>query len=113
MFMDGSMSNNPLSPPLTKEYLEAVRRRCREATEGPWTSFIEGRDQALGGASFIMRGKDQDKDDLYLDGGTVADYDFVANARQDIPLLIDEIERLQAELNLLQEETARLRNSAN
>jgi len=33
--------------------------------------------------------------DIELFGATVADQDFIANARQDIPRLIDEIERLR------------------
>ena len=33
--------------------------------------------------------------DIELSGATVEDQDFVAQARQDIPRLIDEIERLR------------------
>jgi len=33
--------------------------------------------------------------DIELFGATAADQDFIANARQDIPQLIDEIERLR------------------
>jgi hypothetical protein len=33
--------------------------------------------------------------DIELFGATVADQDFIARARQDIPRLIDEIERLR------------------
>jgi len=32
--------------------------------------------------------------DIELLGGSVADQDFIAHARQDIPRLLDEIERL-------------------
>ena len=79
---------------LSKTYLNTTRKRCDAATPGPWTSIIEGRDQALGGASFIQRDK-YGMSDLYLHGGTVEDQDFIAHARQDIPLLLDEIERLR------------------
>ncbi len=34
-------------------------------------------------------------EDLEIIGTTIADLDFIANARQDIPALIEEIERLQ------------------
>jgi hypothetical protein len=36
----------------------------------------------------------QRKGGIDLDGATNADIDFIANARQDIPFLIGEIERL-------------------
>ena len=35
------------------------------------------------------------KDDIELTGATIADHDFIANARQDIPRLIKEIRRLR------------------
>ena len=80
--------------PLSKEYLAAVRQRCDATTKGPWVSWVEGRDHSAG-ETVITRGEfDEGEEDLYLFGGTVADYDFVANAKQDIPLLLDEIERL-------------------
>lgn len=81
-----------MKEPLSKKYTEEVRKRYTMATSGPWVSIIEGRDQPLGGESFIQRG---DEDDLYLLGAKEADLDFIAHARQDIPLLLDEIERLQ------------------
>ena len=80
---------------LSKDYLAAVRQRCESATKGIWISSVEGRDHPLGGETLIIRENNgQREEDLYLFGGTVADYDFVANAKQDIPLLLDEIERL-------------------
>jgi len=82
-----------ITKPLTKTYLEDVRKRCEAATSGPWVSFIEGRDH-LSGESFIGRGIDRCEEDLYLIGGTDADIDFVANVRQDIPLLLVEIDSL-------------------
>ena len=84
-----------MSQPISKEYLDEVRKRCNAATSGPWISIIEGRDQPLGGDSFIQRGVNGADDDLYLSGGTIEDQDFVAHARQDVPALLGEIERLQ------------------
>ena len=91
-----------MSEPLTNDYLEDVRKRCYTSTKGLWIASVEGRDHPLGGETFIMRGvTDEDNvfrreaDDLYLIGGTIADYDFVASAKQDIPLLLGEIERLR------------------
>jgi len=80
---------------LTKEQIREIEDRCNAATKGPWESFIEGRDH-LGGDSMIRTGgMDSDSPDLYIYDGTDADLDFIAHARQDIPLLIAEIRRLQ------------------
>ena len=87
------MNNNPLP----KKYLEEVRKRCELTTPGPWISFVEGRDHT-GGDSVIKRGPGGLEEDLYLIGGTIEDQDFIANARQDIPLLLDEIVRLRHKL---------------
>ena len=71
--------------------LEVIRNRCAQATPGPWKSFIEGRDHTSG-SNFIMTGGE----DFELSGGgTTADQDFIAHARQDIPRLLAEIERLK------------------
>lgn len=43
-----------------------------------------------------MTGEDGNrKDDIELIGATIADQDFIAHARQDIPLLLSEIKRLK------------------
>jgi len=39
-------------------------------------------------------------DDIELNGATVADQDFIAHARQDVPKLLAEIERLRSEVKL-------------
>jgi hypothetical protein len=75
--------------------LEAIRERCDAATAGPWESFVEGRDH-LGGNDFIRTGGlDDQSPDIELLGASTADQDFIAHARQDIPRLLDEIERLK------------------
>jgi hypothetical protein len=35
-------------------------------------------------------------EDLEIDGARIEDYDFIANAKQDVPKLIKEIRRLKA-----------------
>jgi hypothetical protein len=69
----------------------AIRQRCDQATPGPWKSFVEGRDHDSG-SSFIMTSGE----DIELIGASVADLDFIAHARQDIPQLLVEIQRLKA-----------------
>ncbi|EJO76345.1 hypothetical protein LEP1GSC079_0852 [Leptospira interrogans str. FPW1039] len=56
------------------------------STPGP---FIEGRDHTSG-SDFIRTSKN----DIELSGASLADQDFIASAKQDIPRLIAEIEFL-------------------
>lgn len=83
---------------ITAEELAAMKARIEATTPGPWTSYVEGRDH-WGGDSFIQTGTQ----DIYLSaedyagggGHYCADQDFIAHARQDMPRLIAEIERLR------------------
>jgi hypothetical protein len=77
--------------PLTGDEIEAIKARCEQATAGPWRSFIEKRDK-FSGSDFIRTAVE----DIYLSGATIADYDFIAHARQDIPRLIAEMELLRS-----------------
>jgi hypothetical protein len=79
-----------MSEPLSIGALVEIEQRCSRATPGPWKSYVEGRDHTSGD-SFIMTGGE----DIYLDGALVEDQDFIASARQDVPVLIAEIRRLQ------------------
>lgn len=88
-----------MATPMSEQELDRIEARARAATPGPWVSFVEGRDHTSG-SSFIKtrsaagaRGAD-----IELSGATAADQDFIANARHDIPVLLDEIRRLRAEL---------------
>ena len=76
---------------LSDNELLAIRIRTEKATKGPWKAFIEGRDFECGSSFIQTQG-----DDIEPTGATEADYDFIANARQDIPKLLDEIDRLRA-----------------
>ena len=62
---------------------------------------LEGRNQ-FGGEDFLKTAGE----DIYLTGATIEDCDFIANARQDIPKLIAEIERLNSLVELLKKESA-------
>jgi hypothetical protein len=75
--------------------LDEISARCDEATPPPWRSFVEGRDHTSG-SSFIMRGDGAARhEDIELTGATVADQDFIAHARQDVPRLVAEVTRLR------------------
>ncbi|ENU29682.1 hypothetical protein F991_02169 [Acinetobacter sp. CIP-A165] len=80
---------------LSKESLEEILERCLNATDGPWISYVEGRDYESG-SSFIMT----NGEDIELSGGTVAEQDFIAHAKQDIPKLVSEIFRLRSILGI-------------
>ncbi len=75
---------------LSNDELNEIRSRCERATPGPWKSYIEGREE-MSGSDFIRKSGE----DIYLTGATKDDQDFIAHARQDIPKLIAEIERLK------------------
>ncbi len=80
---------------LTENELNEMRLRCEAATAGPWISYIEGRDHSSG-SNFIMTGKGNSRgEDIELIGATTADQDFIAHARQDVPSLLSEIQRLK------------------
>jgi hypothetical protein len=81
---------------LSEEEIEEIKTRFVCATAGPWKSFIEGREE-MSGSDFIMTGGE----DIYLSGATKADQDFIAHARQDIPRLVAEVERLKVEVDAL------------
>jgi hypothetical protein len=75
---------------LSDTEIEEIKMRCKRATLGPWISFVESRDK-FSGSDFIRTASE----DIYLTGATVADQDFIAHARQDIPRLIKELTRLK------------------
>ena len=82
--------------------LASIVNRCQAATPGPWTSWVEGRDHESG-SSFIMTGSGSSRgDDIELSGATIADQDFIAHARQDIPRLVAEVKRLRNQLGKTQ-----------
>lgn len=83
------------SIPLSDNELNLIQNRCDRATPGPWQSYVEGRDHSSG-SNFIMTGSEHQRgEDIELIGATNNDQDFIANARQDIPKLINEIKRLK------------------
>ena len=75
---------------LTPEELRSILARANAATPGPWRSFVEGRDHTSGSRFVRTNG-----DDIEMLGASVADQDFIANARQDVPRLVAEIARLR------------------
>ncbi len=86
------------SETLSEQYLDEIQERCDAASAGPWKSYVEGRDHTSG-SDFIMTGEGVNRgDDIELSGASIADQDFIAHARQDLPALIKEIHRLKKKL---------------
>jgi hypothetical protein len=77
---------------LDEKRLDAIRERLKLTTLGPWVAYIEGKNHESG-SSCIGTGIGG----IDLDGATDADIEFMAHARQDIPYLLAELERLKAE----------------
>jgi type II secretory pathway component PulJ len=83
--------------PLSEKNLEEIRKRTECARPGPWKSYIEGRDHEAGSNYIQVSDNNQEMSTLEFSGKvTEADQDFIAHAREDIPALLSEIERLKA-----------------
>ncbi|HEX3747059.1 MAG TPA: hypothetical protein VHW09_24150 [Bryobacteraceae bacterium] len=76
---------------ITDEELNLIDARCLATTPGPWKSWVEGRDHESGDHFIGTAGED-----IYLTGVTLADQDFIAAARQDVPVLIAAIRELKS-----------------
>lgn len=80
---------------MTDLELKNIIEICNKATPSPWTSYIEGRDFDSG-SSFIMTGEKESRDyDIEFISIKPEDQDFIAMARNVIPLLINEIIKLK------------------
>jgi len=76
---------------MTNEELQAIKERCEKATSGPWRAHKYDVDYRVGSTWVFLF------DDI--DGDTAQ---FIAHAREDVPALLEEIERLKARLAMLE-----------
>lgn len=74
--------------PLTEERIAEIRGREKAATRGPWAVQDKG-------AIPLIYGTDGERVAKVIDHQD--DAAFLAHAREDIPALLDEVERLRAE----------------
>ena len=100
----GAVDENGAMEPmaLDERTLTRLVRLSELADPPPWTSSVEGRDHESGD-TFIMIGAAEDRrEDLYLsrDSGPAdgATHDLIAAARNALPLLIEEVQRLRSTL---------------
>jgi hypothetical protein len=103
------------SDELCDEELQRIERLVDAATAGPWISCLVGRD-AQAESNCIELGSCNELGSFLcveLLGGSVADQEFVASARQDIPRLLREVRALRARLDSLLVEPRRRPAGAN
>lgn len=84
---------------LTKEELEAIRKRVDAATPGPWFWLDDGRLYSDGANKVIgevIEGKDETWFDIFDTNA-----EFIAHAREDVPKLLSLVECQKAELERL------------
>lgn len=81
---------------MNDEQLTAIRARCEAATPGPW------RENEFTGSEDIHQVVPSNPSVLFEHGAicdiipSKADTRFIAHAREDVPALLDEVERLNA-----------------
>ena len=83
--------------PLTGERLAEIRGREKVATQGPWVADEHSFCVDLG------YNPDHKRTHGYREDEQRANAAFIAHAREDIPALLDEVERLRAENEQLKE----------
>jgi hypothetical protein len=98
------------SDELSDKELQRIERLVDAATAGPWISYVIGRD-AHAELNCIELGSCNELGSfLYVEllGSSVADQEFIASARQDVPRLLREVGTLRARLDSLLAEHCRL-----
>lgn len=92
----------------TPEDLAAMQARCDEATQGPWSvEVITGDIEIYGDEDEILSRGVSGGDGVGLNRGVeyelfdACDAEFIAHARTDLPRLLDEVERLKAQMNAI------------
>jgi hypothetical protein len=81
---------------MTKEELAAIKERAERAMPGPW--IVDSTKIFSFNAFQIARPTDNV---LWANGVVEANAEFIAHSRVDVPLLIQEVERLQERFNAM------------
>lgn len=88
---------------MDKKDLEAIKRRAEAATPGPWGA---GANLSDGGDEYDVFGPNPKKGPAFIANyAKKQDAKFIAHAREDVPALVAEVERLS---ELLQRAKRRL-----
>ncbi len=78
--------------------INEIKERLSEIKYLSWKSYIEGRDHQAGDSFIMVKNKNGEEKDIYLNGATDDEQDFIANAPGYITFLIEEIERLNSKI---------------
>ena len=87
---------------MTPEAIAEIRVRAEAATPGAWRD-----DRRADGVPAVHNGKVRICDTYRADGQSVLNAEFIAHAREDIPALLAEVERLRTAEESLAVENAR------
>jgi hypothetical protein len=89
---------------MNEQELDVIKARCDAATQGPWMvgdgspeRLYLGADAVMCDVRGVVCGRAIYGNSAY-DKQTYADIEFIATARQDVPALLTEVERLSSEL---------------
>jgi hypothetical protein len=89
----------------SEQELKRIERLIDAASDGPWYSYAVGRDPEAE-SNYIEIGSCNELGSfksIEVVGGTIADQDFIASARQDMPRLLLEVRMLRARLESLRD----------
>jgi len=94
---------------MTDEELQAIKARVEAATPGPWAMSRDEMSAGFGQHRYVVVGTTTADGKKLVDwrllvegmrgADAVHDAEFIAQARTDVPALLAEVERLQAERN--------------
>ena len=82
---------------MTPADLDEIERRASAATEGPWTGREVKHRDPDGRVIGVELGAAHDDHAAIFGANPEADAEFIAAARTDVPRLVAEVRRLQAE----------------
>ncbi|MFE1205681.1 hypothetical protein ACFW5V_28755 [Streptomyces sp. NPDC058762] len=107
------------SQPLTEQQLAAIQARADAATPGPWGTYrgLNARYTVQARPRTTRNGMENDGDIATLptdrtDADSYANARFLAHAREDVPALLAEIQRLTTERDAFADRVAELERPA-
>jgi hypothetical protein len=87
----------------SEERLAEIRSRAEKATKGPWLHDIDTDQNDMPFVYTVVDKPGSEPLTVDINIGTVADAEFIANCRQDIPFLLSEVDRLSEALRKLRD----------
>lgn len=79
---------------MNAEKLNEIKERAEKATSGPWLALYEGTNAEI----YSTKTAEDICEITAKDEYHAEDAEFISNAREDVPALVAEVERLQAQL---------------